>query len=208
MKTLALACLAAAALALPAIATPGGCLSLTDPAGDERRIPAGAPTSGTTDLLAVDVVPAATDVTAVFRLAAPADPPPGMSYEYSVTFEDADTVWGLRAAIEGGTRVAGNGPYELLWRDKTPPPPPPDPISAEHTASHHVTVSGSVDLVNDLVTITAPASAFGAATLTGAAWTVTDVSTARGAYLTSYGPIDNVPAAAGVQLVAGDGACA
>jgi hypothetical protein len=206
-RKLFLACLATAALAQPATATAGGCVNLTDPAGDERDIPAAAPGWGATDVLAVDLVASAGDVTVTFALTAPADPPPGLNYEYGVTFEDADVVWELQAGIDGGAHIPLTGEYELFWHEKNPPPPPPDPVSVESQRSHRISVSGSVDLANNLVTITAPASAFGVPSFAeGRAWTVTYVETMRGALGAKTGPIDDITVDA--QLVAGDGSCA
>jgi hypothetical protein len=208
MKTLAFACLAAAALTTVAHATPAGCLALTDPAGDQVATAyAGAPAVSVPVLDALDltaVTASATPdaLTTTFTLAAPVAPA-GAQYTYSLEFSDASHDYHLEANVAGvalthahdfqllvrlgGTDVGGNGggAHEGSW--------------------DRIDVTGTV--TGNTVTVTAPAAAFGATSLAGGSWTVARATTNAGALGTTYGSVDIADAQAAVVTAQPAGTC-
>lgn len=192
MRKTSLAVLAVA-LAAPAAAASGTCVSVTDPAGDHgfalQRVPA-AP--GGLDLTNVHVAATGTTVTAVFTTAGSPRPPAGGSYHYRFFMDDAAARYELFARV-----FADRADYYVMVGDPDAPVWQPA----------QTTVSGAVDDTANTVTLTAPAAAFGTSSLSGRSWDGSHAITMIGVdQVVSFDNVDHVDAT-GATLVPGDGTC-
>jgi hypothetical protein len=206
------------ALAPSAHATAGACVTLADGTGDHRTPPAPQlaplmPYTTGLDLVGIHAVADANAVTVTFSAAGPIDPAPGTNYEYVYNFENATHEYKLDAGIDGGAHLPLTGVYELFTVQK-------DASagggvggvgggSAGHSSNPRVTVNGWIDHATNQVTIQAPASAFGVTAFpAGTTWTTVEAGTGWGVGGTSGYYADELPAAPGLPLTAGDGTCA
>jgi hypothetical protein len=208
MKTLAFACLAAAALTTVAHATPAGCLALTDPAGDQvQMVYGGAPAASVPvldalDLLAVTGSATPDALTATFTLAAPVAP--AGQYTYSLEFSDGEHDYQLQANVAGVALTHAHD-FQLLVR-RSGTGVGGDGGGAEQGSWARVDVTGAV--TGSTVTVTAPAAAFGATSLAGGSWTVSEATTNAGALGTTYGSFDVAEANGAVIAAQPAGTCA
>ena len=192
MRKTALAFLAVALVA-PAAAASGTCVAVADPSGDhgfaQQRVPA-APDG--LDLTNVHVAATDTTVTAVFTTGGSPRPPAGVTYHYRFFMDDAAARYELFARV-----FADRAEYFVMVGD-------PDAPLWQPT---HTTVTGTVDDTASTITLTAPAAAFGTASLTGRSWDGSHALTMIGVdQAVSFDNVDHVDAT-GTSLVPGDGTC-
>lgn len=185
VKRLVLAAATVALLAPAVAADPGSCLDLTDPVGDVTAlgvlpaVPRNAVADGV-DVVSVSVeAETAGALSVTFSLAGPPAPPPGMTYDYRMTFSDAANDYVLSADVRNLVPTVLTGPpYELYVT----------PRSGGWPMLY--SVSGSVDLAGQTVTVAADTTVLGDMD-PGREFAIEAFETSGGPAL-PYGPLDTV----------------